>query len=256
MRSVCVIPARMGSSRYPGKPLERLLGMPLVLHVWHRCRLQPAFERVVVATCDAEIAVAVESAGGEAVMTSDRHERATDRTEEAVDNLGLGLADDDFVLMVQGDELLVTPEMTGEMIGVYDTTRPHVVNLVSRLYREEDHDDPNTVKVVAALDGSALYFSRAAIPSRARVSDPPIYQQTGVIGFSWKFLRRFSELPQTPLERIESVDMLRVLEHGYPIKLVYAENETVGVDTLADRARGAQMLREDATTKAYLKDTA
>ena len=116
MRSICVIPARMGSSRYPGKPLVPLLGLPLILHVWHRCRLDEVFDRVVIATCDAEIEQAAIDAGADVVMTADTHERATDRTEEAVENLELGLADDDFVLMVQGDEVLVNPEMTGVIV--------------------------------------------------------------------------------------------------------------------------------------------
>lgn len=252
MRSVCIIPARLGSSRYPGKPLAPLLGMPLILHVLNRCRLEKGFERVVVATCDHEIAEAVAAAGGEAVMTADTHERATDRSEEAVEKLDLGLSDDDFVLMVQGDEVLVNPEMTARMLGAYAETRPEVVNLVSRLYRPEDHDDPNTVKIVAAPNGDALYFSRAPIPSRARAKAPPMFQQTGVIGFAFAFLRRFSTLPQTPLEIVESVDMLRVLEHGFPLKLVFTDVETIGVDTPADLARAEQVLRGDTWTSSYL----
>ena len=252
MRSICVIPARMGSSRYPGKPLAPLLGLPLILHVWHRCRLDSLFDRVVIATCDAEIEAAAKDAGADVVMTADTHERATDRAEEAIENMELGLADDDFVLMVQGDEVLVNSDMTGVIIRNYDENRPDVVNLVSRLYRAEDHDDPNTVKVVAAPGGDALYFSRAPIPSRSRADNPPAYQQTGVIGFSWSFLKKFSELPQTPLEKIESVDMLRVLEHGYPLKFVHTDIETIGVDTPADLARAEDVLRSDAFTSQYL----
>ena len=252
MRSVCVIPARMGSSRYPGKPLAPLLGLPLILHVWRRCKLDTAFDRVVIATCDSEIEAAAIDAGADVVMTADTHERATDRTEEAIENLKLDLDDDDFVLMVQGDEVLVNPDMTGVIVKNYEDNRPDVVNLVSRLYRAEDHDDPNTVKVVAAPNGDALYFSRAPIPSRPRADNPPAYQQTGVIGFSWSFLRKFSELPQTPLEKIESVDMLRVLEHSYPLKFVFTDIETIGVDTPADLARAEQVLRDDATTPLYM----
>jgi 3-deoxy-manno-octulosonate cytidylyltransferase (CMP-KDO synthetase) len=255
MRSICVIPARMGSSRYPGKPLAPLLGLPLILHVWHRCRLDEVFDRVVIATCDAEIEQAAIDAGADVVMTADTHERATDRTEEAVENMGLGLANDDFVLMVQGDEVLVNPEMTGVILRNYQDNRPDVVNLASRLYRVEDHDDPNTVKVVSAPNGDALYFSRAPIPSRSRAENPPAYQQTGVIGFSWSFLKYFSDLPQTPLEKIESVDMLRVLEHGFPLKFVFTDIETIGVDTPADLARAEEILRSDAFTSRYL-DTA
>ena len=252
MKTVCVIPARMGSARFPGKPLAPLLGMPLVLHVWNRCRLCQGFERVIVATCDAEIRAAVEASGGEAVMTATTHERATDRTQEAVALLDLSLADDDFVLMVQGDEVLMAPAMADEMLAAYSRGRPPVINLAARLHRTEDYEDANTVKVVAAPDGRALYFSRAPIPSRARAADLQAFQQTGVIGFSWSFLRRFSELPQTPLEKTESVDMLRVIEHGYDIQLVFTDSETIGVDTEADRVRAEELLRTDPVTRRYL----
>ncbi len=252
MRLICVIPARLASSRYPAKPLALLLGLPLVLHVWSRCRLYDGFERIVVATCDDEIREAVEDHGGEAVMTADTHERATDRTSEAIARLDLGLAPDDFVLMVQGDEVLVSPEMIDATVSAYAATRPEAVNLVSRLYRNEDHDDSNTVKVVANPDGGALYFSRAPIPSRARAADVPVYQQTGVIGFSASFLDRFGTLSPTPLEQVESVDMLRVLEHGLPLQLVFTDVETIGVDTPVDRARAERVLREDPVTPRYL----
>ncbi len=250
-RAICVIPARLGSSRYPGKPLAPLLGLPLVLHVYERCRLSDRLERVVVATCDAEIAEAVRAHGGAAVMTADAHERATDRAEEAVANLNLGLAGNDFVLMVQGDEVLVSPEMIDRMVDTYDSAPVPALNLVSRLYRTEDHDDPNTVKVVAAPDGRALYLSRAPIPSRARAA-APAYQQTGVIGFSASFLREFGRLPQTALEKIESVDMLRVLEHGLTLTLIHTETETIGVDTPDDRARAEEVLAADPVTPRYL----
>lgn len=254
MKSICLIPARMASSRFPGKPLKPLLGLPLILHVYLRCRLYDGFDRVVVATCDAEIAEAVRAVGGEAVMTKDTHERCTDRVEEAVDNLDLGLADDDLVLMVQGDEILVSPDMLERMVDVYRADKPAVVNLISRLYRTEDHDDPNTVKAVVAPDGRILYMSRAPIPSRSRApgGQVPMYQQTGVIAFRHAFLKAFSQLPQTPLEKIESCDMMRVIEHGLPISAVLTDIETIGVDTEADRARAEGILQADPLTARYL----
>jgi len=243
----------MAASRFPGKPLKMLLNMPLIQHIYLRCRLFPGFDRVVVATCDEVIAQSIRAIGGEAVMTADTHERATDRVEEAVANLDLGLADDDLVLMVQGDEILVTPDMLVRIVEAFRPTRPAVVNLVSRLYSDADHNDPNCVKVVAAPDGRILYFSRAPIPSRARAPDAPIYQQTGIIAFRADFLRQFSRLPQTPLEKIESCDMLRVLEHGLPISAVPSDLETIGVDTEADRVRAEEALRADPLTKRYLQ---
>ncbi len=248
-RAVCVIPARMGSSRFPGKPMEKLLGMPMIEHIYRRCLLQKGFDKVIVATCDQEIFDAVAPA---TVMTLDTHERCTDRVEEAIANLDLGLADDDLVVMVQGDEILVTPDMLGEMIDVYARTGSPVINLVSRLYRTQDHDDPNTVKVVFDKDHRALLFSRAPIPSRSRASDVPMYQQTGIIAFRASFLHEFSTLPRTPLEVIESVDMLRVIENRLPLYVVTTETETIGIDTPSELVRAEKILADDHFTDQYM----
>ncbi len=255
MKTVCVIPARMGSSRFPGKPMEPLLGMPLILHVWHRCRLAlgQGVDQVVVATCDQVIFDAVIQAGGQAVMTADSHPGCVDRTVEAITNLGLTLADDDLVLMVQGDEVMVTPAMIKNMTDAYAARPVPVVNLASPIQTAADHDDPNCVKVAFAPNGNALFFSRAGIPSLSRAKDPVTsYQQTGVIAFSRQFLEIFGQLPRTPLEQVEQVDMLRTLEHGYPIRIVLAPTETIGIDTPADRLRGEEMLRNDPTTRQYM----
>lgn len=251
MIRACIIPARMGSSRFPGKPLANLLGMPLIEHVYHRARLCPELDRVVIATCDDVIAEAVAAFGGEAVITADTHERCTDRTEEAIANLDLGLTDDDLVLMLQGDEILVSPDMLGTMVRTYEETRADVINLVSRLHDEKDHADPNSVKAVCAPDGRILYMSRSAIPSRARAPEAPVYQQTGVIAFRAAFLKIYSELAPTPLEIIESCDMMRVIEHGLPIYAVITETETIGVDTEDDRARAERHLADDPYTARY-----
>ncbi len=251
-RCHCVIPARMGSSRFPGKPVKRLLGLELVSHVERRCRLYTGFERVVVATCDEEIRQAVTMRGGEVVMTSDQHSRATDRVEEAVANMNAGLADDDLVVMVQGDEVLVTPEMLGAVVSDHRRSKAMVVNLISRLRRAEDQDDPNTVKVVADPQHNALFFSRSAIPSRARQLDVAVYQQTGIISFQVAFLRKFSSLPQTPLEIAESVDMLRLIEHRLALRVVHTDTETIGVDTIQDLTRAEEVLRQDPTTSLYM----
>jgi 3-deoxy-manno-octulosonate cytidylyltransferase (CMP-KDO synthetase) len=228
--------------------------MPLIQHVYLRSRLFADFERVIVATCDAEIVDSIRAVGGEAVMTADTHERCTDRVQEAVDGLGLGLTDDDLVLMVQGDEILVSPDMLAQTAARYAQTRAAVVNLVSRLYAAQDQDDVNAVKAVMAPDDRILYFSRSGIPSRSRAgTDVEVYQQTGVIGFKPSLLATFASLPQTPLERAESCDMLRLLEHHMPIYAVRTEIETIGVDTAADHARAEKVLAADPLTARYLK---
>lgn len=243
----------MASSRLPGKPLKSLLGMPLIQHVYLRCRLYEGFERVIVATCDREILDSIEAVGGDSVMTADTHERCTDRVQEAVEELELDLTDEDLVLMVQGDEILVSPDMLGETAARYAQTGAAVVNLVSRLYQPEDQDDVNAVKVVMAPDDRIVYFSRSCIPSRARAGkDLKVYQQTGIIGFRPSLLATFSGLPQTPLERAESCDMMRLIEHHMPIYAVRTETETIGVDTAADHARAEKVLAADPMTARYL----
>jgi len=250
-KAICLIPARMGSSRFPGKPLAPLLGYPLILHILERCRLCTSFNHIAVATCDEEIRDCVVAAKGMAILTSPDHERATDRVEEAISHLNVDLNDDDFVLMVQGDEILVSPEMVAKMLSSYEESPSPVVNLVTPLYSEADIEDVNTVKVVGTEDGRAIYFSRSPIPSRVRDKDAKVYQQTGIIGFSYSFLRQFALLPPTRLEATESVDMLRVIEHGYHIQLIYSDVETIGVDTPGDLKRAEERLKIDPRARRY-----
>lgn len=250
-RKICVIPARMASSRFPGKPLECMLGMPLILHVMYRCALEDHFDDVIVATCDREIMECVENANGVAVMTASTHERCTDRVFEAIEAYPTKLKKNDLVIMVQGDEVLVNPDMLKNMINIYESSQVPAVNLISRIYREEDHDDVNVVKVVTDLNERITYLSRAAIPSRSRNSNAPMYQQTGVIAYSSRFLNEFSKLKQTPLEIIESIDMLRLIENGIPLRSLRTELETISVDTKNDLIRAEKALIDDVWTKKY-----
>lgn len=251
MKIICVIPARMGSSRFPGKPLELANQIPVVIHVAKRCMLAKNIDDVIVATCDQEIATVCGQYKIKSVITSDSHERCTDRVSEAIGNLYTNLSNDDFILMVQGDEILVTPDMLSQVIDDYKKFKNPVVNLLSRIYSSNDYQDPNVVKVVSKENQEALYFSRAPIPSTYRDKDALIYQQTGVIGFSKEFLEKFSQLPQTPLEKIESIDMLRVLEHNLPLRVVYTEKETVAVDVPEDLLRAEKILKEDSLLSLY-----
>lgn len=252
MKRICLIPARMASSRFPGKPLAPLLGKPLIEHVMHRCSLCTSLDRVAVATCDQAIVDAVTAAGGEAVMTADTHDRCTDRVEEAVGHMDLGLDDNDLVLMVQGDEILVSPDMLQRTIDAFDRTGADVLNLLSPIFSPEDHNDINVVKAVFAPDRRILYMSRAPIPSTSRGNQVQPHQQTGVIAFRYGFLKKYSSLPQTPLEQMESIDMLRVMEYGLPIYAETTETETIGVDTEADRARAEKRLADDPYTARYM----
>ena len=253
MKNLCVIPARMGSSRFPGKPLEKLLGLELVMHVYERCRLSENLDRVIVATCDTDVRDVCASHGAEVVMTSGDHAGAVDRTAEAVELAGGGLADDDLVLMVQGDEVLVAPDMIDPAVDAFEESGAPVVNLASPIEDPAEHDDPNVVKVACAPDGRALFFSRAPIPSRTRVDRPAMLQQTGVIGFSKSFLYTFLRLARTPLEITEGVDMLRTLEHGQAIQIVIADRLTIGVDTPDELTRAESILKNDPVTAQYME---
>lgn len=251
-KPICVIPGRMASSRFPGKPLVFLLGLPLILHVYERCKLYGEFADILVATCDEEIKHAVEEHGGKAVMTAKTHERATDRVQEAIETTYPNLRADRLVIMVQGDELLVSPQMITDIVKSQQETNSPVVNLGTPI-RFEDHDDPNIVKIASAPDGRILYLSRAPIPSCSRAKKVPLYQQTGIMAFRYDFLAQFAQLPQTPLEIIESVDMLRVIEHGFALHVVLSETETLGVDVPEDQAKGEKLLARDPLTNSYLR---
>ncbi len=220
----------MASSRFPGKPLVPILGLPMVEHVRRRALLAAGIDEVVVATCDTSIFDAVAAMGGRAIMTADTHERCTDRVEEAMRSLA-----GDIVVMVQGDEPLLVPDAV-ERVAQPLRERANVVctNLLSPLESDADLANPNIVKAACAQDGRVLFFSRAPIPFYRKHADCPIYRQTGIMGFRTDLLRRYSSLPETPFERAESVDMLRLLEHGVAIHGVVVDYPTVGVDRPED----------------------
>jgi len=214
LRVTAVIPARMGSSRFPGKPLKKILGLPMVEHVRRRALLCKSVDEVIVATCDDEIMTAIAGYGGKAVMTKDTHERCTDRVEEAVQN-----DSSDIVVILQGDEPLLVAEVIDHLIAPLKQD-PEILcaNLVSIIHDQKDLADPDIVKAVIDQKGNVLCFSRAGIPYHRTEADCPIYRQTGLSAFRKSFLQKFSKLSPTPLEIIESVDFMRILEHGYPIR--------------------------------------
>jgi 3-deoxy-manno-octulosonate cytidylyltransferase (CMP-KDO synthetase) len=251
---IAVIPARMGSSRYPGKPLADIHGLPMVGHVALRTALCPLLAAAYIATCDQEIMDFALSRGIPAVMTADTHTRCTDRTAEAL----LGIERDlgrraDIVVMVQGDEPMVTPGMIEAAIApLLEDPDLQVVNLMADLAGAAEFEDPNEVKVVTDLRGNALYFSREPIPSRKKgAAAVPMKKQVCVIPFRRDYLLRYTSLPETPLEIIESVDMMRVLENGDTVRMVSIPERTLSVDTPEDIARVAELMRNDPLRGLY-----
>lgn len=254
MNIIGIIPARMASSRFPGKPLASILGIPMVGHVYFRSKMSKLMKDVYVATCDEEIVKFITSIGGRAIMTKDTHERASDRTAEALLKIEAENGEKaDIVVMIQGDEPMVTPDMIDKAVQpMIGDSALMITNLMSRLKSESEHDDKNEVKVVVALNNNALYFSREAIPSRWKIgSRVPMYKQVCIIPFRRDFLLKFNELEPTPLEIAESVDMMRILEHSYQVKMVLSPEDTYSVDTKEDLERVESLMSGDRVFSLY-----
>lgn len=253
---VAIIPARMGSSRFPGKPMAQIHGIPMIGHVYFRTKMCPLLNETYVATCDQEIFDYIHSIGGKAVMTADTHERCSDRTAEAMLKIESEIGRKvDIVVMVQGDEPMLTPEMIERsVVPILKDSSIQVVNLMARIKSLEEFEDPNEVKVVTDLQSNAVYFSREPIPSRKKgKKDVPMMKQVCIIPFKREFLLKFNELGPTPLETIESVDMMRVIEHGYKVKMVFSETETYSVDTAEDLAKVEKLIKKDSLIRRYAK---
>ena len=251
MEIVAIIPARMGSSRFPGKPLAQIMGRPMIEHVYRRTILCKALNDVIVATCDEEIFQSVEAFGGKAIMTSSSHERASDRVAEAAADL-----DCDVVVMVQGDEPMTHPQMIEESLRPFlgGDEEAACVNLTTRITSIEEFEDRNTIKVVMDRDGFALYMSREPIPTR-KIHDfgkIKAFKQVCIIPFTVAALKEFGQLAPTPLEVAESVDMMRFIEHGRTIQMVETTFSTHAVDTPQDLKKVEELLSKDPLIHKYM----
>jgi len=256
MNCIAIIPARMGSSRFPGKPLADIHGVPMVGHVAFRTAMCETLSSTWIATCDQVVMDYAAAAGLGAVMTADTHVRCTTRTAEAmltIEKITGRRAD--VVVMVQGDEPMVTQAMIDAALApMLADPSVNVVNLMADLATEEEFEDPNEVKVVVDRNGDALYFSREPIPSRRKgTPHVPMKKQVCIIPFRRDYLLRFNEMEESPLEIIESVDMMRILEHGEKVRMVPVSERTLSVDTEGDLARVRIMMRDDALRGRYTK---
>jgi len=254
MKAIAVIPARMGSSRFPGKPMAEIHGVPMVGHCYYRTSMCQDLLDTYVATCDLEIFDYITSVGGKAVMTSDIHERATDRTAEAMLKIEQELGQKvDVVVMVQGDEPMVTPEMISESLQPFSNDESvNVVNLMAHMDTVAEFEDPNEVKVVINKNNEAIYFSREPIPSRKKgTTDVPMLKQVCIIPFKREYLLKFNEMAETELERIESVDMMRIIENGDKVHMVMTEAKSLSVDTEEDRRNAESKMADDELRLKY-----
>ena len=244
----------MDSSRFPGKPMVKINGIPMIGHVYHRSKMANILDEVYVATCDQEIEDYVSGIGGEVVMTSSSHERASDRVAEAVliveERIGKEI---DIVVLIQGDEPMVFPEMIEIALQpLLNDESTKVSNIMTECRSEEEWQDPNEVKVVVDNESNALYFSREPIPSKKKYSGNfPAYKQVCIIPFTRDCLLDYTELEPTRLEMIESVDMNRFIEHGYKVKMVVTEQSTYAVDTPKDLKKVERLMKEDTLRIRY-----
>lgn len=254
MIAIAIIPARMGSSRFPGKPMEKIHGIPMIGHCYLRTRFCEDITDTYVATCDREIYDYIISIGGKAVMTSSSHDRASDRTAEAMLKIEK-IRDEliDVVVMVQGDEPMVVPEMISEALQpILEETDVSVVNLMASIETDTEFQDPNEVKVVVDQLGDAIYFSREPIPSKKKGGENvPMLKQVCVIPFKRDYLLRFNDLKETPLEAIESVDMMRIIENGEKVRMVMTNFQSFSVDTRSDMDLVEVKMRDDKFITHY-----
>lgn len=214
MKVLGVIPARYGSTRLPGKPLADIRGKTLIRRVYERAALSKSLHRLIVATDDARVMEEVKSFGGNCVLTSPDHPNGTCRSAEAAQNV-----DADIIINIQGDEPLLDPLMIDETAELLSTDDAVSSTLCERVEDEKFILDPNVVKVVIDRLGNALYFSRSPIPFLRVKGAATIYRHIGIYGYRRDFLFTYAALPATPLSEAESLEQLRILEHGYKMKV-------------------------------------
>jgi 3-deoxy-manno-octulosonate cytidylyltransferase (CMP-KDO synthetase) len=255
MNIVAIIPARMNSSRFPGKPMAKIHNMPMIGHCYLRTSLCKEVDDTYVATCDKEIFDYILSIGGKAVMTDDKHERASDRTAEAMEKIEKNSNKKiDIVVMVQGDEPMVTPKMISDSLSPFKTeTNVNVVNLMANIQTIEEFEDPNEVKVVVNKSNDAIYFSREPIPSRKKgMAKVLMRKQVCVIPFKRNYLISFNNTPETNLEVIESIDMMRIIENNEKVRMVMTYENSFSVDTKSDLIRVEKVMKNDFLMPRYM----
>ena len=253
LKYIGIIPARYDSTRFPGKPLAMIGGKMMIQRVWER--VSSVLEHVIVATDDERIIKAVESFGGEAVMTSKEHRSGTDRCNEAYIKAGNG---EDVIINIQGDEPFIMPEQIMGVMKCFDDSTTQIATLVRPFSAErsyEELEDWTTPKVVVSEDMTALYFSRSVIPyvrGKEREDWAQVHQfytHVGMYAYRAEVLNEITKLPQSTLELAESLEQLRWLQNGYKIKVGTTECPTIGIDTPEDLQKAESLLIDKKNIK-------
>lgn len=247
MKFIAIIPARYASTRFPGKPLADMGGKPMIQRVYEQ--VKRAVHDVWIATDDSRIFDTVQSFGGKAVMTSTEHRSGTDRIQEAYSKIG---EDFDVVINVQGDEPFIQPEQIESLKECFDSKDVELATLVKPFKKEDGFDvlfNPNSPKVVINKKNEAIYFSRSIVPyirdaHHTEWLDKHIfYKHIGMYAYRVDVLKEITQLPQSSLEKAESLEQLRWIENGYRIRVGYTDVETIGIDTPEDMERAIKLLK-------------
>ncbi|MCE0483937.1 MAG: 3-deoxy-manno-octulosonate cytidylyltransferase [Methylacidiphilales bacterium] len=245
MKSVIVIPARYGSTRFPGKSLARIKGRPMIQWVWEAAGRSRLAEQVIVATDDDRIADTAAKFGADVVMTKKSHRSGTDRVAEVADKIPAQL-----YVNVQGDEPLLAASAVDDLIrGMAESPRVPIGTLAHRIETEAEWRSPEVVKVVCNRHNEALYFSRSPLPFQRRFDlHAPLLRHVGIYAYRAAALATFVSLKPSALEKAESLEQLRALENGLIIQVIETKYRCLGVDTPADLARVESVLRRQART--------
>ena len=247
MKFIGIIPARYGSSRFPGKPLADMAGKPMIQRVYEQVKL--ALDDVWVATDDTRIADVVKSFGGNVVMTSTEHRSGTDRCNEAYSLIKESF---DVVINVQGDEPFIQPQQIETLKACFDTEDVQLATLVKPFKKEDGFDvlfNPNSPKVIMNNKNEAIYFSRSIIPyvrdskHTEWLDKQTFYKHIGMYAYRTDVLKEITQLPQSTLELAESLEQLRWIENGYKIKVGFTDVETIGIDTPEDLEKAIKLIK-------------
>ncbi len=250
MKTIVVIPARLGSSRLPNKVILDICGKPMVQHVYEAAKKATNITEVYIATDSKEVEEKCKVFTSNIIMTSKEHESGTDRLAEAVSNIEC-----DGVINVQGDEPLIDPKLIEELATTLASTKTTMVSAMHRIETTEELKSPNAVKVTVDNNSNALYFSRSIIPHHRdnwdallhhhEIIPEPLkfFKHIGIYGYTKKFLLNYSQMEQTYLEKLEKLEQLRVLENGFKIKMIETEYVPVGVDVQSDLEQVRELMQ-------------
>ena len=231
MKVICIIPARYASTRLPGKPLKLIAGRPMIQWVYEQAKKAEIPAEVIVATDDVRVYDTVLAFGGDACMTREDHPNGTSRLAEVAEKF----PDADVIVNVQGDEPMIPPEIIDRLANAFAEEPELKMATMKARMQESEYGDPSAVKVVTDQNGYALYFSRSLLPYPRNKSNLfKVYKHVGIYAYTRTFLMQYAAMAPTPLEQVESLEQLRVLENGYKIKVLESSFQGVGVDTQAD----------------------